>query len=455
MTMGRIGLIILTLALSLASEVGVHAQSAIPLPPIQYTDRILANGMRILLVEDHSAPTVAINVGYHVGGKDDPLSRSGFAHLFEHLMFKGTANTKPESFDRLTEDVGGSNNAFTTEDLTNYYEIVPSNYLETLLWAEADRLKTLKVDEPNFLSEREVVIGEYEQNFVANPYGKLELLIDGEAYTKHPYKRGVIGVPAQLRTASLEDVRKFHDTYYQPQNATLVVVGDLDLAQTNRWIDKYFGGIPKAKAPIPRVSIVEPKQSKEKRITYYGENVPLPAVALVYHAVSVASPDAAALQVLENLLAEGESSRLFRTLVYEQQIASSVSANADLREQPGLFDVYAVLNKGKKPEAAEKLLQQEIVKFQTQRVSMAELEKARTQLTTSIVRGRESNNSRAVALVRATIEEGEPARVNTALSELQAVTAADIQRVASQYLVPSNRTVIYYLPKPTKDILKK
>jgi zinc protease len=453
--MGRRGLIGLMLALSLGSTHAVHAQEAIPLPPIQYTDRTLPNGMRVLLVEDHSAPTVAINIGYHVGGKDDPLGRSGFAHLFEHLMYKGTANTKPETFDRLTEDVGGSNNAFTAEDLTNYYEIVPSNYLETLLWAEADRLKTLKVDEPNFKSEREVVIGEYEQNFVANPYGKLELLINGEAYTKHPYKRGVIGVPEQLRAASLEDVRKFHDTYYQPQNATLVVVGDFDPAQANTWINKYFGSIPKGTAVIPRVRIVEPKQSKEKRITYYGENVPLPAVAFVYHAVSEASPDASALQVLENLLAEGESSRLFRSLVYEQQIASSVSASADLREQPGLFDVYAVLNSGKKPEIAEQLLQQEIAKFQTQLVSGAELDKARTQLTTALVRSRESNNSRAIAFIQATIREGAPTRVNTALSELQAVTAADIQRVARKYLIPSNRTVIYYLPKPTKDASKK
>lgn len=453
--MGRIGLINLMLVLCLGSTSAAYAQATIPLPPIKYTDKTLSNGMRVLLVEDHSSPTVAINVGYHVGGKDDPLGRSGFAHLFEHLMYKGTANTKPETFDRLTEDVGGSNNAFTAEDLTNYYEIVPSHYLETLLWAEADRLKTLKVDEPNFQSEREVVIGEYEQNFVANPYGKLELLIDGEAYTKHPYKRGVIGVPEQLRSASLEDVRKFHDTYYQPQNAILVVVGDFDPTQANTWIDKYFGGIPKGNTPIPRVSIVEPKQTQEKRITYYGDNVPLPAVAFVYHAVSEASPDAAALQVLENLLAEGESSRLFRSLVYEQQIASSVSANADLREQPGLFDVYAVLNKGKKPEAAEKLLQQEIAKFQTQRVSSAELEKARTQLTTALVRSRESNNSRAVSLVQTTIREGDPGRVNTALSELEAITSADIQRVALQYLVPSNRTVIYYLPKGNKDVPQK
>jgi zinc protease len=452
--MGRHGLISLMLALSLGSTIAVRAQEAIPLPAIQYSDRTLPNGMRILLLEDHSAPTVAINVGYHVGSKDDPLGRSGFAHLFEHLMYKGTANTKPETFDRLTEDVGGSNNAFTAEDLTNYYEIIPSNYLETLLWAEADRLKTLKVDEPNLKSEREVVVGEYEQNFVANPYGKLNLLIDGESYTKHPYKRGVIGVPEQLRAASLEDVRKFHDTYYQPQNATLVVVGDFDPAQANTWIDKYFSGIPKGTTTIPRVSIVEPKQSKEKRITYYGENVPLPAVAFVYHAVARVSPDAAALQVLENLLSEGESSRLFRTLVYEQQIASSVSANADLREQPGLFDVYAVLNSGKKPETAEKLLQQEIVKLQNQPVSEAELDKARTQLITALVRDRESNNSRAIALVIAATE-GDPMRVNTALRELQAVTAADIQRVARQYLVPSNRTVIYYLPKPTKDASKK
>lgn len=431
------------------------SSTAVPLPEVRFSDRTLTNGLRVLLVEDHSAPTVAINIGYHVGGKDDPPGRSGFAHLFEHLMFKGTANTKPETIDRLTEDVGGQNNAFTAEDLTNYYDVVPSNYLETLLWAEADRLKSLVVDEKNFKAERAVVIGEYDQRILANPYGKLSELIESESYTLHPYERGVIGNPVQLNAASLADVRRFHSTYYRPENATLVVVGDFDPAQANTWIDRYFSSIPKSPKLIPRVIAVEPPQTVERRYTYYGANVPLPAVAFAYHAVADASPDAAALQVLENLLSEGESSRLYRSLVYERQVASGVSADADLREQPGLFIAYAILNAGKTTAEAEQLLQAEIEKLQTEPVGAAELEKAKTQLVSALVRSREESNDRALALVLATIREGSPERVNTAFAELQAVSAADVQRVARMYLMPTNRTVILYLPRRMQPSAKR
>jgi len=436
-----------TALLAWLTMAGVACAQPVPLSDIKFTDRRLANGLRVLLVEDHSAPTVAISIGYHVGGKDDPPGRSGFAHLFEHLMFKGTANTKPETLDRLTEDVGGFNNAFTNEDVTNYFEVVPSNYLQTLLWAEADRLKSLNVDQKNFKTERQVVIGEYDQRVLAQPYGRLSQLIDSQVYRVHPYGRGVIGNPGELNAASLADVQRFHRTYYQPDNATLVVVGDFDPRQANAWVDRYFGSIPKSPRPIPRVTKAEPPQKSERRTTYYGENVPLPAVAFVWRAVAESSPDAAALQVLENILSEGESSRLYRSLVYEKQAATDVSAEADLREQPGLFAMYAILNAGRSPTEVEQLLDAEVRRVQSTPVSAEELEKARTQLVSSLVREREENLDRAVELVLATIRQGDPKKVNTTLAELQAVTAADVQRVARTYLVPTARTVIYYLPK--------
>src|SRR5207248_3046294 len=194
-------------------------------------------------------------------------------------MFKGTANTPPEMMDRLTEDVGGYNNAFTAEDATIYYEVVPSNYVETLLWAEADRLASLNVDEANFRTEREVVIGEYGQSVLAQPYGMLPVLIEQNAYAAHPYRRGVIGTTADLNTASLEDVRRFHEVYYRPDNAVLAIVGDFDPAPVNRWIDRYFGRVPRPASVIPRVTVVEPPQTAERRVTEPRENVPLPAVA--------------------------------------------------------------------------------------------------------------------------------------------------------------------------------
>src|SRR3989442_10521371 len=211
----------------LAALAAVSAQTKFP--RINYRERTLANDLRVLSVIDKSSPSVAINVWYHVGSKDDPDQRSGFAHLFEHIMFKSTKNMKSEMMDRLTEDVGGSNNAFTQDDVTVYYEIVPSNYLETLLWAEAERLSGLTVDEENFHSERAVVEEEFRQSILAPPYGKFFYAMRQKSFNAHPYKRPTIGSIENLEAATLEDVQKFHATYYRPDNATLLVVCDFYL----------------------------------------------------------------------------------------------------------------------------------------------------------------------------------------------------------------------------------
>src|SRR6185369_9986822 len=247
-----------------------------------YRQRTLTNGLTVFSIENHRSPTVAIQMWYHVGGKDDPPGRSGFAHLFEHMMFKSTKNQPSENFDRLTEDVGGQNNAFTQEDVTVYHETVPSNYLETLLWAEADRMANLSVNEANFSSERAVVEEEYRQSILARPYGRLGIYMEQNSYAVHPYKRGVIGSIADLDSASIEDVRKFHQTYYRPDNATLIVAGDFDPAQLDTWVDKYFGRVSKPATEIPRVTVSEPARSKEARFNTTGPNVPLPATAITY-----------------------------------------------------------------------------------------------------------------------------------------------------------------------------
>src|SRR5260221_3710275 len=208
------------------------------MPQMKFRERTLPNGMRVLSVVDKSSPTVAINVWYHVGSKDDPNQRSGFAHLFEHIMFKSTRNMKAEMMDRLTEDVGGNNNAFTADDVTVYFEVVPSNYLETLLWAEADRLSGLTVDEESFHSERAVVEEEYRQSILAPPYGKFFYALEQKSYRTHPYKRPGIGSIEDLEAATVENVQKFHATYYRPDNPTLMVVCDLDPTQFDAWVDK-------------------------------------------------------------------------------------------------------------------------------------------------------------------------------------------------------------------------
>jgi len=437
-------------AILISSTFTREAIAQITTPKINFQEKTLPNGMRVLSAVDHSSPTVAIQVWYHVGSKDDPPGRSGFAHLFEHIMFKATKNMKSEMMDRLTEDVGGFNNAFTNPDVTVYYEVVPSNYLETLLWAEADRLSGLTVDEPNFKSERSVVEEEYRQSYLAPPYGMLEYLIEQQSFTTHPYKRPTIGSIEDLDAASLENVRAFHETFYRPDNATLVVVGDFDPKQLDAWVAKYLAPIPKPAISLPRVSIKEPERTAERRITHYAANVPLPAIALTYLTPPEKSPDAEPLQVAATILAQGESSRLYRSLIYDQQIAQSADATPDLREDAGVVSFNVVLASGKKPEDVESALLAEIKRIQDAPVSAAELDKAKNQLVTNELRQRETSNGKALALGSAAVLLGDPNRVNTDLAKLQAVTAADVQRVMKKYFTAANRLVIYYLPEAAK-----
>jgi len=438
----------LVCALLLAGPVAVPGVAQTRIPQLKFTDRTLPNGLRLLSAQDRSSPTVSIQVWYHVGSKDDPPGRSGFAHLFEHIMFKSTKNMKSEMMDRLTEDVGGFNNAFTNDDVTVYFEVVPSNYLETLLWAEGDRLSGLNVNDPNFQSERDVVKEEFRQNVLAQPYGKFSQLLQQKSFTQHPYQRPTIGSIEDLDAAKLQDVQQFHQTYYRPDNATMVIVGDFDQKQLDAWVDKYLAAIPKPATALPRVQVKEPARTAETRLTEHGQNVPLPAIGITYLTPRQADPDSDALKVADAILSAGESSRLYHSLVYEQQLAAEVDSSSDGREDAGLFVLTAVLSEGKKPEDAEKSLLAEIKKMQDTPVSAAELEKARNQIITDQLRQRETGNGKALALGEAAVLLGDPNRVNTDLARLQSVTAADVQRVMKKYLTENNRLVLYYLPEP-------
>ena len=439
-----------TLALVTAACIALAATAAyaqVKVAPMKYRERTLPNGLRLLSVIDKSSPTVTINVWYHVGSKDDPDHRSGFAHLFEHIMFKSTKNMKAEMMDRLTEDVGGNNNATTQDDATIYYETIPANYLETLLWAEAERLASLTVDDENFKSERAVVEEEFRQSILAPPNGRFFYAMDVRSWNAHPYKRPGIGSIEDLDAATIDDVIKFHSTYYRPDNATLIVVGDFDQKQLDTWVDKYFAPIPKPNLPLPRVNVAEPARTGEKRFMEFAPNVPLKGVALTFLAPSSKSDDAAALRMASTILSQGRSSRLYQSLVYQQQLASSANAGADLREDAGMFTFTAFAAQGKKPEEVEAALKAEIKKLQDAPVTAAELEKAKNQIVTGQLRQRETSLGKSNALGRAAVILGDPNRVNTDLDRLQAVTAEDIQRVAQKYLTDKNRYVIYYLPE--------
>lgn len=440
------------LAVSMISGVlAIDANAQVAMPQLDFRDRVLPNGLRVLTLEDHSSPTVSIQVWYKVGSKDDPEGRSGFAHLFEHMMFKSTRNMKDEMMDRLTEDVGGWNNASTWDDFTNYYEVVPSNYLETLLWAEADRMASLTVDDKNFKSERAVVQEEFRSRILAPPYGRLFYAIEKRSFTTHPYRRPGIGSLEELDAATLDDVRAFFKTFYRPDNATLIVVGDFEQKQLDAWVDKYFGRVPKPDQPLPRVTVKEPARTAEQRFNEFGPNVPLPAVAITYLAPPVSSDESYALRVAESILGAGESSRLYQSLVYRQQVAQEAFVQADLREDAGLVVLGAILASGKQPAEAEKALLAEVKRVQDVAVTQAELDKAKSQLLTNIIRERETSNGKADALGRAAVLLGDARRVNSDVAKLQAVSATDVQRVMKKYFTDTNRVVITYQAEPTKE----
>ena len=430
-------------ALTLALGSNLLGQAKIT--PMDIKERTLPNGLRVVSLKDDSSPTVSVHVWYNVGSKDDPEGRSGFAHMFEHMMFKSTKNMKSEMFDRLTEDVGGFNNASTWDDYTNYFEVVPSNYLESILWAEADRMVNLNVDDATFASERDVVKEEFRFRILSQPYGRLfGQYLEKLSFTTHPYRRPGIGNLDELSAATPADARAFYQMYYRPDNAVLIVVGDFDQAQFDAWTDKYFGKIKTNKSAIPRVTAVEPERTEEKRYRETAPNVPFPAVLITYLAPNSKDRDVPALKIAETILANGESSRLYQELVYKQQLAQEAGFNADIRADRGLLYFYAIASEGKTPDSLEKSLLAELTKIQNAPVSANELAKAKNQLIARTLQEREQNDGKATAIERAITYEGSAAAVNTDIQKLQAVTAADVRRVMKKYFTDKNRVVIYY-----------
>lgn len=420
-----------------------------PLPsPIDFRFRTLDNGLQVVTAPRRQSPNVAIQVWYRVGGKHDPDGRAGFAHLFEHLMFKRTRNLPDEAFDRLTEDVGGENNAFTTPDVTAYHEVVPSHHLHTLLWAEAERMAHLDVTEASFRSERDVVKEEYRQSVLTPPYGRLDDALERLSWTRHPYRRPVIGNIPELDAASLDDALAFHRAHYRPDNAVLVVVGDFDPRACDAWIDATFGRIPRPDIPLAPFDGVEPPRTRERRADERAPNVPLPALALSFLTPSVRDADAPALRILDAVLASGQSSRLHQSLVYRQQVASQAYSYLDLRADAGLLVVRAVAAEGKDAATLEKAILDELARLQSESVPAAELARVRDRIVTDTLRARESAAGIANALGEATALHGTPEPANTELPRLMAVTAADVRRVAQRTLTAANRLVVRYGPGP-------
>jgi len=422
------------------------AAAPVAVPPLQFTQRTLPNGLRVFAMPDRTGTTVSVQVWYGVGGRDDPRGRSGFAHLFEHLMFKGTRNMPAETIDRLTEDVGGSNNASTDDDFTEYHEVVPANHLQRLLWAEAERMGALVIDQPTFAAERDVVKEELRGD-AARPYDSLfRLAVPAANYRVAPYARSPIGSIADLDAATLEDVRAFHALHYRPDNAVLVVAGNFDPKQFDAWVDRYFGPIAKPAWPLPAPAAAEPPRERGARVSYQAPNTPLPAVVLSWPLPPATDPDRPAIEMLDGVLSGGESARLYQALVYRDQVAGQAGSSADMRRGTGLFSVYGIAAGGKPIAAVEAALRREVALLRDRPVAEEELARLKNQIVTAALKGRETAVGRASSLASDVILENDPRAADKRIAAIQRVTPADVQRVARRLLADDKAVAITWAP---------
>ena len=429
----------------LIAAAGLPALAAVPPPKLQYDISTLPNGLTLVLSEDHSTPIVHVGVYFHVGSKNEKPGRTGFAHLFEHMMFKGSKNVGPEEHTSVIASVGGQSNAYTTDDETVFWETLPSQYLPLAAWLEADRMATLRIDRDTFVNEREVVKEERRMRVDNQPYGRLNEIIYDQTFTTHPYKHPTIGSMRDLEAASIDDVREFYQTYYVPENATLVIVGDFDSTQAKSIVTQYFGRVPKAEHPVPRDIPKEPPQTREKRVTVEAP-WPLPAVVVAYHITYDGHPDSYPLHIASKVLSDGQSSRIYQGLVYDRQLAVTAFGGANLIEDPNLFYAVAIVQPGQSPDEAIKALIGELDKLKTSGITERELQKAKNQFARDYILGRESDQQKALQLAHAVVIHNDIRTADGEFTIFQNITAADVKRVAQTYFTEENRTIITILP---------
>ena len=433
--------------IALLCLVGAHLSNA-QMNKIEFTEYDLDNGLHVILHQDNSIPIVTVSIMYHVGSKNENPNRTGFAHFFEHLLFEGSENIERGEYSKYVEEAGGSLNANTSYDRTYYFETLPSNQLELGLWLESERLLHAKVDQKGIETQRAVVKEEKSQTMDNRPYGRLLMETMKRAFKEHPYKWPIIGSIEHLDAAQEADYVNFYKKYYVPNNAVLSIAGDIDIEATKILVEKYYGTIPRGKGEIERPSIVEPPLGGEVVDTVY-DNIQLPAVVLGYRIPGQGTEDYYAVSMLGQLLSQGQSSRLYRTMVDDQQLALAVASVPLPLEDPGINLAFGITNMGVDPTTLIEGMTAEIERTQNELISDEEFQKLRNQVENNFV----SSNSRvagiAESLANYHMYYGDANLINTELERYLSVTKEDIMRVAKKYMSNDNRVVLYYLPQPT------
>lgn len=417
---------------------------------IEFEEFDLNNGLHVILHEDHSVPVVSVSVMYHVGSKNENPNRTGFAHFFEHLMFEGTKNIERGEYSEIVEKAGGTLNANTSQDRTYYYELLPSNQLELGLWLESERMLHAKVDSIGVTTQKKVVIEEKKQSYDNQPYGDILIQAFDKAFQKHPYRWTTIGDADHIRAAKKEEFKYFYDEFYVPNNAVLIVAGDIQPQETKKLVKKYFSDIPANNKEIYRPQVVEPPLAGEVRDTVW-DNIQLPAVIQAYCIPAMGTEDYYALEMLNNLLSGGESSRLNKKLVDEKQMALQAMSIPMPLEHPGLALVFALPNIGVDSKKLEDEMNAEIERTHTELISDREFQKLKNTFESNFINSKSTIALRASALATNYTYFKDANLINTELDKYMEVTKEDIRRVAKKYFNKNNRVVLYYLPESQKQ----
>jgi predicted Zn-dependent peptidase len=411
---------------------------------IPFEEFKLDNGLKVVISKDDSIPSIAINVCYHVGSKNEEPDKKGYAHLFEHLMFEGSKNLKPGEYDRITTNAGGENNAYTTEDKTNYFLLLPTNQLELGLWLESDRMLQFAIPEKSLITQKNVVIEEKKQNYDNRPYGTVSLEFAPQLFKKSGYSWDTIGDIKDIERATMEDLKSFYEKFYVPDNAVLSIVGNINPDSTKTLVNNYFGEISHSTNGINYKFEEEPLSGEIKKNIY--DNVQLPGIFIGYRVPKENSKERFALELLSEILSGGESSRLYRSLVYEKQLVSEAGSYVDTREFAGVFHLYAILMPGKDVSEAEENIYLILDDINSGKISESELEKAKNKIETKQYYRRQFILSKADLLAHYKTFYNDAGLINTITSRFEQIKTDDIIAAARNFLNENNRVALIYLP---------